>query len=106
MHLAASHRGGNIVIEIRDDGRGLPRDKILAKAAAEIKTKPTQHSVKELRSIGIAADVILARCEREISDDERAKIALFTNVPKEAVILALDARSRASAEEKIRTLAL
>jgi CTP synthase len=62
------------------------------KAAKEIKTKPTQHSVKELRSIGIAADVILARCEREISDDERAKIALFTNVPKEAVILALDAR--------------
>jgi CTP synthase len=62
------------------------------KAAKEIKTKPTQHSVKELRSIGITADVILARCEREISDDERAKIALFTNVPKEAVILALDAR--------------
>ncbi|MGD9265594.1 MAG: CTP synthase, partial [Lysobacterales bacterium] len=62
------------------------------KAAAEIKTKPTQHSVKELRSIGIAADVILARCEREISDEERAKISLFTNVPKEAVILALDAR--------------
>jgi CTP synthase len=62
------------------------------KAAREIKTKPTQHSVKELRSIGIAADVILARCERELSEDERAKIALFTNVPKEAVILALDAR--------------
>ena len=62
------------------------------KAAKEIKTKPTQHSVKELRSIGIAADVILARCERDISEDERAKIALFTNVPKEAVITALDAR--------------
>ncbi len=62
------------------------------KAAREIKTKPTQHSVKELRSIGIAADVILARCEREISEEERAKIALFTNVPKNAVITALDAR--------------
>jgi len=63
------------------------------KAANEIKTKPTQHSVKELRSIGITADVILARCERDISEDERAKIALFTNVPLEAVITALDARS-------------
>jgi len=62
------------------------------KAAKEIKTKPTQHSVKELRSIGIVADVILARCERDISEDERAKIALFTNVPKNAVITALDAR--------------
>jgi CTP synthase len=62
------------------------------KAANEIKTKPTQHSVKELRSIGIAADVILARCERDISEEERAKIALFTNVPKKAVITALDAR--------------
>jgi CTP synthase len=62
------------------------------KAANEIKTKPTQHSVKELRSIGITADVILARCEREISEEERAKIALFTNVSKEAVITALDAR--------------
>jgi len=62
------------------------------KAAKEIKTKPTQHSVKELRSIGITADVILARCERDISEDERAKIALFTNVPKKAVITALDAR--------------
>ena len=62
------------------------------KAAKEIKTKPTQHSVKELRSIGIAADVILARCERDISEEDRAKIALFTNVPREAVITALDAR--------------
>ena len=62
------------------------------KAAKEIKTKPTQHSVKELRSIGIVADVILARCERDISEDDRAKIALFTNVPKNAVITALDAR--------------
>lgn len=62
------------------------------KAAKEIKTKPTQHSVKELRSIGIMADVILARCEMEIQEDELAKIALFTNVPRKAVITALDAR--------------
>jgi len=62
------------------------------KAAQELKTKPTQHSVKELRSIGIMADVILARCEQEIPADDLAKIALFTNVPKNAVITALDAR--------------
>ena len=60
------------------------------KAANEIKTKPTQHSVKELRSIGIQPDVLLCRCERMISDDERKKIALFTNVPSEAVISAVD----------------
>jgi len=63
------------------------------KAAKEIKTKPTQHSVKELRSIGIMADVILARCEMDIPEDDLAKIALFTNVPKKAVITALDARA-------------
>ncbi len=62
------------------------------KAANETKTKPTQHSVKELRSIGIQPDVLLCRCENEISEDERAKIALFTNVPKKAVMSALDAR--------------
>ena len=60
------------------------------KAANEIKTKPTQHSVKELRSIGIQPDVLLCRCERMISDEERRKIALFTNVPPEAVISAVD----------------
>ncbi|NDY94921.1 CTP synthase [Wenzhouxiangella limi] len=60
------------------------------KAANEIKTKPTQHSVKELRSIGIQPDVLLCRCERMISDGERKKIALFTNVPAEAVISAVD----------------
>ena len=60
------------------------------KAANEIKTKPTQHSVKELRSIGIQPDVLLCRCERMISDVERKKIALFTNVPAEAVISAVD----------------
>ncbi len=62
------------------------------KAANETKTKPTQHSVKELRSIGIQADILLCRCENEITEEERNKIALFTNVPKKAVISALDAR--------------
>jgi len=62
------------------------------RAANEIKTKPTQHSVKELRSIGIQPDILLCRSELELSDAERAKIALFTNVPKKAVITALDAR--------------
>ena len=63
------------------------------KAANETKTKPTQHSVKELRSIGIQADVLLCRGENEITEDERSKIALFTNVPGKAVISALDARN-------------
>ncbi len=60
------------------------------RAAEEIKTKPTQHSVKELRSIGIQPDVLLCRCERMLSDHEREKIALFTNVTQEAVISAVD----------------
>jgi CTP synthase len=60
------------------------------RAAEEIKTKPTQHSVKELRSIGIQPDVLLCRCERMLSEGERKKIALFTNVPQEAVISAVD----------------
>jgi CTP synthase len=63
------------------------------RAANEKKTKPTQHSVKELRSIGIQPDVLLCRSEIELTEDERAKIALFTNVPKKAVISALDARN-------------
>ncbi len=63
------------------------------RAANEIKTKPTQHSVKELRSIGIQPDVLLCRSEFELSDNERAKIALFTNVPAKAVISALDAKN-------------
>ncbi len=58
--------------------------------AGEIKTKPTQHSVKELRSIGIQPDVLLCRSDRPISDSARQKIALFTNVEKEAVIPLLD----------------
>jgi CTP synthase len=57
----------------------------------EIKTKPTQHSVKELRSIGIQPDVLLCRADRPLPDGERKKIALFTNVPEEAVISAVDA---------------
>src|SRR4029077_2879000 len=62
-------------------------------AAGEIKTKPTQHSVKELREIGIQPDVLLCRADRPLPDDERRKIALFTNVPVEAVISAFDVDS-------------
>ncbi|MFA6230511.1 MAG: CTP synthase [Rhodanobacter sp.] len=60
------------------------------KAAGEIKTKPTQHSVKELRSIGIQPDILLCRCEEPLPEAERRKIALFTNVPEQAVISAAD----------------
>jgi len=56
------------------------------KAAAEIKTKPTQHSVGQLRQIGIQPDMLICRCEQSISREEREKIALFCNVPLEAVI--------------------
>ena len=59
-------------------------------AAGEIKTKPTQHSVKELRSIGIQPDILLCRADREVPAEERRKIALFTNVSEEAVISAVD----------------
>jgi CTP synthase len=59
-------------------------------AAGEIKTKPTQHSVKELRSIGIQPDILLCRADREIPLEERRKIALFTNVSEEAVISSVD----------------
>ena len=59
-------------------------------AAGELKTKPTQHSVKELRSIGIQPDVLLCRSEQPLPDGERRKIALFTNVPEKAVISAVD----------------
>jgi len=61
------------------------------KTSGEIKTKPTQHSVKELRSIGIQPDILLCRAEHDVPADERRKIALFTNVPGEAVISAVDA---------------
>ena len=59
-------------------------------SAGEIKTKPTQHSVKELRSIGIQPDILLCRCDRPLPDTERRKIALFTNVQERAVIAAYD----------------
>jgi CTP synthase len=61
--------------------------------AGEMKTKPTQHSVKELREIGIQPDVVLCRADRPVPDGDRKKISLFTNVPEEAVIPALDADS-------------
>ncbi|WP_176074068.1 CTP synthase [Brucella intermedia] len=59
-------------------------------AAGELKTKPTQHSVKELRSIGIAPDILLVRADREIPESERRKLSLFCNVRESAVIQALD----------------
>ncbi len=58
--------------------------------SAEIKTKPTQHSVKELRSIGIQPDILVCRSEHALPDEQRRKIALFTNVPEHAVISAVD----------------
>jgi CTP synthase len=61
--------------------------------AGELKTKPTQHSVKELRQIGIQPDILLCRSERKIPKEERDKIALFTNVAQRAVISALDSNS-------------
>ena len=63
------------------------------KAAGELKTKPTQHSVREISSLGVAPDVLLCRTEKPIPESERAKIALFCNVPASAVIQALDATS-------------
>jgi len=62
-------------------------------SSGELKTKPTQHSVKELLNVGIQADILLARCDRPIPADARRKIALFCNLRSEAVIAALDARS-------------
>ncbi|WP_119678401.1 CTP synthase [Indioceanicola profundi] len=59
-------------------------------AAGELKTKPTQHSVKELLSVGIQPQMLLCRADREIPDNERRKIALFCNIQKERVIAALD----------------
>ncbi len=63
------------------------------KSAGEIKTKPTQHSVKELREIGIQPDVLLCRTDRPLPDEERKKISLFTNVQLESVISVWDADS-------------
>ena len=63
------------------------------KSAGEIKTKPTQHSVKELREIGIQPDILLCRTDRPLPEEERKKISLFTNVQGEAVISVWDADS-------------
>ncbi len=62
-------------------------------AAGELKTKPTQHSVRELAALGVQPDVLVCRCEHPLPPSERAKIALFCNVPASAVIPALDAKS-------------
>tara|TARA_B110000003_G_scaffold75595_1_gene77196 strand:- start:5778 stop:7415 length:1638 start_codon:yes stop_codon:yes gene_type:complete len=62
-------------------------------AAGELKTKPTQHSVKELREIGIQPDILICRSERPLPEEEKQKIALFTNVTPKAVISATDADS-------------
>ncbi|THD36673.1 MAG: CTP synthase [Sphingomonas sp.] len=62
-------------------------------AAGELKTKPTQHSVRELAALGVQPDVLVCRCEQPLPASERAKIALFCNVPANAVIPALDAKS-------------
>lgn len=87
---------------IRQLRNELPRDQTLSihvtlvpyvAAAGELKTKPTQHSVRELTSLGIQPDLLLCRCEHILPDIERAKIAAFCNVRKEAVIPALDAKS-------------
>jgi len=61
------------------------------KTAGELKTKPTQHSVKELREIGIQPDILLCRCEQELPQEMKAKIALFCNVEEKAVITSRDA---------------
>src|SRR5690606_33939146 len=60
-------------------------------SGSEIKTKPTQHSVKELRGIGIQPDILLCRCEDPLPNEQRRKIALFTNVEERAVFSAVQA---------------
>jgi len=87
---------------IRQFGQDMPRGDCVymhltllpfIKASGELKTKPTQHSVKELRSIGIAPDVLVCRSESEIPEKEREKLALFCNVRPDSVIAALDLKS-------------
>jgi len=87
---------------IRQLRNELPREQTAAihvtlvpyiKAAGELKTKPTQHSVRELTSLGVQPDLLLCRCEHELPESERRKIAQFCNVRTEAVIPALDASS-------------
>ena len=87
---------------IRQLGNELPRGQAVyvhltlmpyIPSAGELKTKPTQHSVKELRSIGIQPDVLLVRADRDIPESEKKKIALFCNVRPSAVVQALDAQT-------------
>ena len=72
----------------------------------EIKTKPTQHSVKELRSIGIQPDILVCRSEQPLPDEQRKKIALFTNVPQQAVISAYDVDDLYKIPEMLRSQGL
>ncbi len=87
---------------IRQLGNDLPRGNAVyvhltlmpyIPAAGELKTKPTQHSVKELQALGVAPDVLLVRADREIPEEERRKLSLFCNVRPSAVIQALDVPS-------------
>lgn len=87
---------------IRQLGNDLPRNSAIylhltlmpfIAAAGELKTKPTQHSVKELQAMGIAPDILLVRADREIPEEERRKLSLFCNVRPSAVIQALDVSS-------------
>jgi CTP synthase len=87
---------------IRQLGQQLPRGSVAyihltllpyIPTAGELKTKPTQHSVKELRAIGIQPDILLCRCDRPIPVEEKRKLALFCNVRETAVVEALDAAS-------------
>src|SRR6202789_3647254 len=87
---------------IRQLGNDLPRNHAIyihltlmpfIPSAGELKTKPTQHSVKELRSIGVQPQILLCRCDREIPREERRKLALFCNVRESAVIEARDVTS-------------
>ena len=87
---------------IRQFGNDMPRGQVVyihltlvpyVASAGELKTKPTQHSVKELRSIGIQPDILMIRCDREIPENERRKLSQFCNVPQSAVIQALDVPS-------------
>ncbi|WP_417668663.1 CTP synthase [Roseibium sp.] len=87
---------------IRQLGNDLPRGDAVyvhltlmpyISAAGEMKTKPTQHSVKELRSIGIQPDILMVRCDRQIPETEKRKLSLFCNVRESAVIPAYDVKS-------------
>jgi CTP synthase len=87
---------------IRQIGNDLPRGHAIyvhltlmpyIPSAGELKTKPTQHSVRELRSIGIAPDILLVRCDRPIPESEKKKLSLFCNVRESAVIQGLDVAS-------------